>query len=52
MKIRSVIFLICMFMYVSATSQDLVQWGVKFGLDVPTNKKDFNKDILYKKTFN
>ncbi|NLE62269.1 MAG: PorT family protein [Bacteroidales bacterium] len=52
MKIRSVIFLICMFMFVSATSQDLVRWGVKFGLDVPTNKSDFRTDIKYKKTFN
>lgn len=52
MKVRSIIVLICLFAYVSAVSQDLVKWGVKFGLDVPTNKNDFSKDILYKKTFN
>lgn len=33
-------------------SQDLVQWGIKFGFDVPTNTKDFNTDLAYKKTIN
>lgn len=52
MKVRYIIVLICLFVCVSAVSQDLVRWGVKFGLDVPTNKNDFSKNILYKNTFN
>jgi len=53
MIIKKILLLVvCLFLLHTVFSQDLVQWGIKFGFDVPTNTKDFNADLAYKKTIN
>lgn len=53
MKIKYFLLtLLLSFMSYLVSAQDIVHWGVRFGFDIPTNKKDFNSDLEYKKTLN
>jgi hypothetical protein len=46
------ISLVTIFLFSSANAQQLVHWGINFGLDIPTNKNDFSPQMKYDKTLN
>lgn len=44
-----IFFSVCSF---QTSAQELLRWGIKFGLDIPSNQKDFTEVWTYKSTFN
>ncbi len=53
MKIKCFLLTTCLlFMLHIVSAKDILQWGVRFGFDVPTNKKDFTTSLAYKRTLN
>ena len=48
-------YYILLFLLISnpfAQAQDLVHWGIKFGVDIPTNKQNYSELLMYNKTIN
>ncbi len=53
MKIKTFLLLLILLVSVAfAPAQQLLHWGIKFGLDVPANKNDFSPKFTYDKTLN
>ncbi len=53
MKVKCLSIITLLFLILNvASTQNMLHWGVRFGFDVPTNKKDFSNSLKYEQTLN